>query len=425
MHVYFSGVGGVGIGPLAMLALDAGYSVSGSDLQQSEMILYLKDKSANIVVGQDGSQIALRHTAQPIEWLVYSSALPADHPELQFAKEKGIKATKRDEFLNLILKEKNLRLIAVSGTHGKTTTTGMLIWLFKQLGLPLSYSIGTSLSFGPPAQYQPGSEYFIYECDEFDRNFLNFHPSFSLIPSLDYDHADTYPTQADYNYAFKDFISQSNHSFLWQEAANQLEVADQTGITILSPSDPGKDFVKLPGELMRQNGWLVLQAAQHILNKPVEALAGLLSSFPGTNRRFEKLAENIYTDYAHHPVEIAATIQMAGELNNNIVVVYQPHQNIRQHEILKEGGYKNSFYNAKKVYWLPTYLSREYQDLAVLSATELVPSTDTDTFETTEMNDALWDKIKSHQAAGDIVVAMSAGDLDGWLRKQVTTIYGS
>ena len=135
----------------------------------------------------------------------------------------------------------------------------------------------------------------------------------------------------------------------------------------------------------------------------------------------DNLSENIYTDYAHHPVEIAATIDMAKELNQNIVVVYQPHQNIRQHEIIKEDAYRHCFDNAKLVYWLPTYLSREDPNLEVLSPTELMITTSPLTkTEYSEMNDALWNKILSHQKNGDLVLCMSAGDLDPWLRNKIT-----
>ena len=421
MHIYFSGIGGVAIGPLAMIALDAGYEASGSDLQQSEMVSFLRDRGARVYIGQNGTEIADEHVNKPIDWFVYSSALPVDHPELKFAKEHGIKISKRDEFLNLILKEKQLRLIAVSGTHGKTTTTGMLVWLFKELGLPVSYSVGTSLTFGPPAQYQKDSEFFVYECDEFDRNFLNFSPSLSLIPSLDYDHPDTYPTKADYNYAFTEFINQSSSSFLWQETADELQFSDTTSLTILSPTDPGIDSITLPGQHTRQNAWLALAALAQVLHKQPAELVHIINRFPGTNRRFEKLAENLYTDYAHHPVEIAATIAMARELNKNVVVIYQPHQNIRQHEILEQDGYQHCFDTAQKVYWLPTYLSREYQDSPILSPTELMATTSGNIItEPAELDDELWEQITRHQKNGDLVLAMSAGDLDHWLREQVS-----
>lgn len=421
MHVYFSGVGGVGIGPLAMLAIDAGLMVSGSDQKHSELLDYLRDRGARITLGQSGTEIAETHSARPIDWFVYTSALPADHPELVFAREHGIKTSKRDEFLNVILDEKKLSLIAVAGTHGKTTTTGMMIWALKQLSVPISYSIGTSISFGAPAEYVNGSDFFVYECDEFDKNFLSFHPYRAIIPSYDYDHPDTYPTRDDYKYAFLQFISQSRYVYLWQDDAKSLDLNDAPNITILTKQDPTISRLKLGGKVARYNAWLAAQCLSDLLpgvniNKIIEAL----NSFPGTNRRFELLAENLYTDYAHHPIEIAATIEMAKEISPNVVVVYQPHQNIRQHEILKEDGYQKCFEGAKMTYWLPTYLSREYQDLPVISPSELMASTSGETqTEFAEMNDALWHKIYHHIKDGDLVVCMSAGDLDHWLRNKV------
>ncbi|HEX5447710.1 MAG TPA: Mur ligase domain-containing protein, partial [Candidatus Saccharimonadales bacterium] len=188
MHVFFSGVGGAAIGPLALIAKQAGYEVSGSDAQDSAYVDYLRSKGVdNISIGQSREQIASLHASRPIDWFVYSSALPKTdpgHPELRFAEENHIKATKRSDFINEILSQKDLQLIAVAGTHGKTTATAMAIWLFKQLGIPVSYSVGAKLSFGDMGHYQPGSRYFIYEADEFDRNFLDFHPKMSMITGL-------------------------------------------------------------------------------------------------------------------------------------------------------------------------------------------------------------------------------------------------
>ena len=192
MHIYFCGIGGVGIGPLAMLALDAGYKVSGSNKDQSEIAKQLELRGVAVDYLQDGQNITkVNEPLLPIDWFVYSSAVSEDNPEYIYAKNNGIKMSKRDEFLKVILAEKDLQLIAVAGTHGKTTTTAMLVWIFNQLDKRISYSIGTSISFGPSAQYQVGSRYFFYECDEFDRNFLSFQPQVSIVTSVDYDHPDT------------------------------------------------------------------------------------------------------------------------------------------------------------------------------------------------------------------------------------------
>ena len=132
MHIFFSGIGGTAIGPLALIAKQAGYSVSGSDKQDSQYIEYLKKHGvSDITIGQTRDDIARAHEKQPIDWFVYTSALPLenpDAPELAFCREKNIKTSKRDELLNVIIQEKKLKLIAVAGTHGKTTTTGMERW---------------------------------------------------------------------------------------------------------------------------------------------------------------------------------------------------------------------------------------------------------------------------------------------------------
>lgn len=212
MHIYFSGIGGAGIGPLAQIAQQAGYIVSGSDQQASQYINYLKQHGiSEIHIGQTAESIAAVHEHQPIDWLVHSSSVPADSPELIFAREQAIKVSKRDELLNQILEDKQLKLIAIAGTHGKTTTTAMLVWLFKQLGLPLSYSVGAKLSFGNMGHFDPKSEYFVYEADEFDRNFLAFEPHLAVITGVSWDHHEIFPTREDYQEAFKEFISQSRY----------------------------------------------------------------------------------------------------------------------------------------------------------------------------------------------------------------------
>src|SRR5450631_4348908 len=130
MHIYFSGIGGAGIGPRALVARQAGYEVSGSDKQASSYIEYLKKHGIdNIVIGQSEANIARIHRQKPVDWFVYSSAVAIENPdaaELAFCREQDIKVSKRDELINLILQEKKLQLIAVAGTHGKTTTTAMV-----------------------------------------------------------------------------------------------------------------------------------------------------------------------------------------------------------------------------------------------------------------------------------------------------------
>ena len=412
MNIYFSGIGGVGLGPLAEIAHDAGYSVVGSDPKPGLMTNQLHDRGVTVGADQSGAFLRASHAEHPIDWLVYTSALPATHPELVTARELGIKTTKRDELLAHIIAEKHLKLIAVAGTHGKTTTSSLFVWAFQQLGIPISYSVGTTLSFGTSGKYDPESEYFVYECDEYDRNFLQFHPFLAVIPALSYDHPDTYPTQDDYNAAFQTFLSQSQASIVWEREAVLL--GNLPHAWVLNDHDVAS--VTLAGDHIRRNASLVVKAFERLT---IDGdVVGALNSFPGADRRFEELADNLYTDYAVHPREIAATIAMAHELNEHVVAVYEPHQNVRQHEVA-DGYTAEIFDQADDVYWLPTYLTREDPELETLTPAQLTKNIPREKRHIAALNEHLWSDIQRHRDAGHLVLCMGAGTIDGWLREQL------
>lgn len=419
MNIYFSGIGGVGIGPLAEIAVDAGYTVQGSDLEETTITRQLRKRNAAIHIGQDGSFLRECHERAAIDWFVYTSALPADHPELRLAQQLGIKTAKRGELLKHIIADKNLKLIAVAGSHGKTTTTGMLVWLFQQLQIPVSYSVGATLSFGPSGRYEPESEYFVYECDEYDRNFLQYYPDLALITSIEHDHPDTYPTETDYIEAFRQFIAQSKHVIMWQADNTLLDASANDG-WVLQYDEIRQDITQ-PGNHNRRNATLVTKAIGYLRLAPTEQAITALNSFPGTDRRFERLAENLYSDYAHHPSEIAATLQLARELNQHIVVVYQPHQNARQHKIISQ--YADSFALAEKIYWLPTYLTREQGSSAVLQPSDFIAHLSNKAVaQSASLDDELWHHIQTARNEGKLVLCMGAGTIDGWLREKVASL---
>ena len=414
MNVYFSGIGGVGIGPLAQIAHDADYDVSGSDTTHSLMTDELESMGISVSYDQSGEFLRSQHANQKIGWFVHTAALPDNHPELTTARDLGIKTAKRDELLAEIIQQKNLKLIAVAGTHGKTTTTGMLVWAMQQLGVAVSYSVGTTLSWGRSGHFEPGSEYFIYECDEFDRNFLHFQPYLSLITALDYDHPDTYPTIESYREAFVQFLGQSEHSLIWEKDLRYLHQADIEASYEAFDELMDLSHITLAGNHTRHNAFLVERALDRLL--PGVNVLSAVNSFPGTNRRFEKLVDGLYSDYGHHPSEIAATIQMARELSDHVVLVYQPHQNIRQHDI--QDDYTNElFAGVEKIFWLPTYLSREDPGLDILTPEELTRSLTT--AEVADFDDKLWNCIQRHIDEGNLVLCMGAGSIDEWVRKQV------
>lgn len=428
MHIYFSGIGGTAIGPLALIAKQAGYSVSGSDAADSQYISYLRSKGIDdISISQSRDHIASAHASHPIDWLVYSSALPKtdpDHPELVFCRENGIKATRRDDLLIRIIKDKNLKLVAIAGTHGKTTTTAMAVWVFKQLGLPISYSVGAKLSFGEMGQYQEGSSHFVYEADEFDRNFLSFHPEISLITGIDWDHPDIYPTRESYDDAFREFIGQSRRTFIWKNDAERLALKASDEISVLDQEAPGIDNqIKLAGRVNRLDALLVAQGLADELSQPADKLLDLLSNFPGVSRRFEKLAPNLYTDYAHTPPKIRGALQLAHEVaGNNVVVVYEGLHNTRQHFIKEELA--DLFNDVKQLYIVPSYLAREDKNLELLTPEKIVNMLSNSAKQkahASQLDDVLKQSIREHLDSGDLVLCLSAGgagSLDEWLRKE-------
>jgi UDP-N-acetylmuramate--alanine ligase len=428
MHIYFSGIGGAGIGPLALLAKQAGYEVSGSDKQSSSYVDYLKKHGINdIVIGQSRANIAKVHERQPIDWLVYSSAVAIenpDAPELAYCHEQDIKLSKRDELINLVLEERKLKLIAIAGTHGKTTTTAMVIWLFKQLGQPLSYSVGAKISFGDMGQYEAGSQYFVYECDEFDRNFLAFEPFVSIITGVSWDHHEIFPTREDYQQAFKEFIDQSEWTELWQEDYDYLGLQPNDHYAVMDTADPAIEKLQLTGHYNRLDAWLAIKAVRQLTQSPLQDIIDHMNRFPGLQRRMEQIIPNLYSDYAHTPEKIRGAMSVASEMaavsGQKLVVVYEPLTNRRQHYMLDD--YKDVFEGADKLYWIPSYLAREDPAQRVIPPAELISHLDNPGIaEPLERDAKLKHTIQKHLDNGDLVVGMAGGgggSLDDWLRQE-------
>ena len=429
MHIFFSGIGGAGIGPLALVAAQAGYTVSGSDKQDSNYISYLKEHGiTDIHIGQSADDITAAHHKDPIDWFVYSSALPMEnphHPEIVFCNENNIKATKRDELLTQILKDKKLKLIAIAGTHGKTTTTAMTVWLLKQLGVTFSYLLPAKTSFAEMGSYVEGSEYFVYEADEYDRNFLAYQPELSLITGIDWDHPDIYPTRDEYNKAFQEFIAQSALTFIWEPDAAVVGVEASEKVGVIQFED--YPLSTLPGLVNRQNAALVAQGILTLFNGEDDTpYFDILNQFPGVSRRFEQIAPKLYSDYAHTPPKIQGALQLGHEVaGDNLVVVYEGLHNTRQHFIKEE--LFNLFDSVKQLYIVPSYLAREDESLELFTPTALKGLlSPTSQIHTTpsQLDQELYASIERHIELGDTVLCLSAGggkSLDEWLRKTFTS----
>ena len=406
MKIYIAGITGTGMGPLALMAAQAGVKVYGSDLQEGAVSEELKKSGIEYQIGeQNGDFLQRVHEEVGLDWFVYTSSLPENHPELSLAKKLGLRISKRDELIANLVESLNLKMVAIAGTHGKTTVTAMIVWSCKQLGIPVSYLVGSTLSFGEAGHYEPASKFFIYEADEYDRNFLQFRPWLAVISSVSYDHPDIYKTVQDYQAAFEQFEEQSEQTI--------RNVAIEQAIT-------------LTGLARRYDATLALMAVEKIvavsgLTLGREEIIAVLNKFPGVKRRFEQITEGVFTDYAHHPEEISATVELALEearqlKKSGVVVVYEPHQNVRQHEL--RDGYREAFIGVNKLFWLPTFLTREDPNLVVFEPADFINSLrNASVGESAEINDELAERLKEARKNNYLIVLMSAGPADAWLRK--------
>lgn len=427
MHIFFSGIGGTGIGPLALVAKQAGYTVSGSDKQESGYIAYLRAHGiSDITIGQSRDDITAVHEHRPIDWYVYSSAVAIeqpDSPEFVFCHEHNIRMSKRDELLNEIIAAKDMKLIAIAGTHGKTTTTAMAVYAMKQLGIPIGYILPAKSSFADMGGFEEGAEYFVYECDEFDRNFLQFHPTLSLITGIGWDHPDIYPAREDYHEAFRDFLGQSEAAVLWQSDTERLGGNPGEKDMVLNDDDTKLGGIQLAGEVNRRDAWLVAHGLAKVTGRSTDELVAILEKFPGVSRRFEQVAPGLYSDYAHTPEKIHGALQLGHEVaEDNLVVVYEGLHNTRQHFIRDE--LTNLFNGVKRLYIVPSYLAREDPSLELLSPQKLLEGLSEAVqgkSSAAELDAELASHIRKHLTDGDTVLCLSAGgggSLDDWLRKE-------
>ncbi|MDR1354721.1 MAG: Mur ligase domain-containing protein [Propionibacteriaceae bacterium] len=403
MRIFFSGVLGSGIGPLARVAIDLGHTVYGSDAGFGDAT-DLTGKGATLSLGnQDATFLRDIAKSDGIDWYVHTSALPPDHVELVTAQQLKLKVSKRDELIAYLIADSDLKLVAVAGTHGKTTTSSMLVWVLHKLAIPAAYIIGGTPPWGASGSYQDGAQFFVYEADEYDHNFLAFHPWLAVITAVSWDHPDSYPTANDYYLAFDQFRSQC-----------------RLVIEQLTPDSR----VALVGAVRRYDATLALAALREML--PTVAADDLLSainSFPGVSRRTEQLADGLYSDHVDHPDEVVASLAIANEVakhagHKGVAAIYQPHQNTRQH--LVRDAYRDTFADIAVLRWLPTFLTREDPTLPIITPTEfLTELSGPENRAAANLDSALIAEIAQLRTAGYLVWTMSAGTLDAFIRENL------
>ncbi|MEB2307827.1 MAG: UDP-N-acetylmuramate--L-alanine ligase [Candidatus Brocadiaceae bacterium] len=439
--VYFIGIGGIGMSAVARILINEGCIVSGSDLRISPLTSSLEGLGAKINTKQDGSFMS-----SETDMVVVSASITEDNPDLKTARKLGIKVVKYSQILGSLMKEK--RGVAISGTHGKTTTSAMISTILKTSGLDPTFVIGGEVpDIGGNAHLGKGN-LFVAEACEYDRSFLNLTPQVGVITNIEEDHLDYYENIEKIIHAFGDFASSisedgllvvndhDNNTAVAAQRANckvetfSLDNASDWCGEVLSGSSGLKRFRVFYRDAFFHEFSLQIPGAHNVLNALAatavctfigvdkDSIKTALASFRGANRRFQivgmKNGITVIDDYAHHPTEIRVTLRAARELypEKKIWCVFQPHQFSRTRHLLKE--FARSFQNANRVILADIYATRDndYEKTA-MNATKLYEETRNSGIDIQyipQLSDIV-NVLYSSVSPGDIVMTMGAGDV--------------
>ena len=368
-QVHFVGIGGIGMSALAQLFEKAGKIVSGSDREASPLTKLLSEKHILIFISHDAA-----HVPAGTELIVYTDAVPADNVERVRGRERGIPEISYAQALGAATRD--YTLIAVSGSHGKTTTTAMIVDVLEAGGLDPTAVIG-SLRAKTQSNFRRGeSTYAVAEADEYKRHFLFLNPHILVITNVDTDHLDYFKDLAGIQSAFRELAQKVPRDGCIicdpKEAAVKPIVVD-IPVRIVDYTDfiDPKLALRVPGEHNIRNAAAALAVAD-ILKISSDTACTALKDFSGTWRRFEykgttKGGALVYDDYAHHPTEIRATLKAAREQfpSKKIVVAFQPHLYSRIRLLLND--FARAFGDADEVVIAPIYAAREIDDGSISS----------------------------------------------------------
>jgi UDP-N-acetylmuramate--alanine ligase len=439
IHIHFIGIGGISMSGLAQVLLDRGFTVSGSDSKKSELTAHLEEQGAVIMYGQ-----AAENISADIQAVVYTAAIHNDNPELCAAKSFGIPCMTRAELLGQIMKNYDTP-IAVSGTHGKTTTTSMISEILLKADADPTLSIGGILPSIHGNIRVGNSNLFVTEACEYTNSFLSFYPKISLILNIEADHLDFFKDIQDIRHSFQKFASllPSDGTLIINGDIPELsEITDGLKCQIITygkassndyyPEDIQYDELArptyylchdgnreqitlgVPGEHNVYNS-MAAAVLSRVLGLPMDAVKSALADFHGTDRRFQLKGTvdgvTIIDDYAHHPTEIAATLAAAGNYpHQKIWCVFQPHTYTRTKAFLPE--FAAALSAADHVVLADIYAARETDTLGISSQTlqkEIQQlGTPCDYFPSFDEIETF---LKKNYSSGDLLITMGAGDV--------------
>lgn len=380
------GIGGAGLSAIAKVLHERGEPVSGSDQARSEYALVLEDA---------GVPVRYEHRAENVQQadiVLASSAIPDSNVELKAAREHGIPVLRRRDFMGALTA--GYRTIAVAGTHGKSTTTGLIAWLLEHAGLSPTFIVGAVLSdLGVNARAGSG-EFFVIEADEYDHAFLGLLPEIAVVTNVEHDHPDFYPTEQAFRGSFERFAELVQDRLvlcLDDPGAAGLRSVKEEVVTygvhpeanwrpeeIQPNAAGGMDFLalrhaetlglvrtRLPGEHNVLNVLAALAVIDEV-GLEFKQARDAVREFTGLRRRFEIVGEErgvvVVDDYAHHPTEIRATLRAARErfAGHDIWAVFQPHTYSRSKTFLSE--LVEAFGEADHLIVTEIFASRESED---------------------------------------------------------------
>ncbi len=351
MKIHFIGIGGIGVSALAQFYLAQGHQISGSDLAGSEITEALARAGMSINIGQNAKNIKAN-----IDRVVYSPAVKSDNPEFAEAKKLGIELKSYPEALGELTRQ--YKTIAVSGSHGKSTTTAMTALVLIKAGIDPTVIVGTKLkefsaldgsASGGGTNFRAGkSNYLVIEACEYDGSFLNYQPQIAVITNIDKEHLDYFKTFKNVILEFKKFIAKlPAGGFLVANKDDKNLVKISRGkfktsyyATNQKESAKLKKILKVPGDHNISNALAVLQVAR-ILGIKDSVTFKALAEFKGSWRRFEIIKEKpfaLISDYGHHPTEVMATLKAVREKygKKKIWCIFQPHQHQRTFYLFKD-----------------------------------------------------------------------------------------